>query len=73
MGILHFVKASDIEFDYCFLEVSRHEGGSPFMDIRISDDREMSFLFTLIKEKYRFLQRSGLRSIKKGKHSTNQK
>lgn len=41
MGILHFVKASDIEFDYCCLEVSRHEGGSPFMNIRISDDRKI--------------------------------
>ncbi|WP_339386237.1 hypothetical protein [Vibrio caribbeanicus] len=43
MSILHFVKASDIKFDYCFLEVSRNEGDSPFMDIRISDDRELSF------------------------------
>lgn len=43
MNILHFVKVSDIEFDYCFLEVFLNEGDLPFMDIRISDDRELSF------------------------------
>jgi hypothetical protein len=43
MSILHYVKASDIEYDFCFLEVSRNESAPPFMDIRISDDRKLEF------------------------------
>jgi hypothetical protein len=43
MGKLHYVKASDIEYDFCFLEVSRSETDDPFMDIRISADRKLSF------------------------------
>jgi hypothetical protein len=43
MEFLHYVKASDIEYDFCFLEVSKSEAEAPFMDIRISDDRKLSF------------------------------
>ena len=42
MSTLHYVKASDIDYDFCFLEVSRSENVPPFMDIRISDDRKLS-------------------------------
>lgn len=43
--MLYYVKASDIEYDFCFLEVSRIEGETPFMDIRISEKRELTFFF----------------------------
>ncbi len=43
MNILHYVKASDVEYDFCYLEVSRNENENPFMDIRISDDRKLLF------------------------------
>lgn len=43
MEILHYVKSSDVECDYCFLEVARSEEEDPFMDIRISDDKKISF------------------------------
>ncbi|MBL4674569.1 MAG: hypothetical protein JKX81_20070 [Arenicella sp.] len=44
MTTLHYIKASDVEQDFCFLEVSRSKNEAPFMDIRISDDRKMSFV-----------------------------
>jgi hypothetical protein len=43
MGILRYVKASDVEYDFCFLEVFRNDSDAPFMDVRISDDRQLSF------------------------------
>ena len=43
MSKLFYVKASDVECDFCFLEVSQIEGAEPFMDIRISDEKELSF------------------------------
>ncbi|CAM2943246.1 hypothetical protein [Vibrio neptunius] len=43
MSTLHYVKASDVDRDFCFLEVSRKQNESPFMDVRISDDRQLSF------------------------------
>ena len=42
MSILHFVKASDIEFRFCFLEISKAENMPPFMGVRIFDDKQMS-------------------------------
>ncbi|MCI5125463.1 MAG: hypothetical protein D3925_13560 [Candidatus Electrothrix sp. AR5] len=42
MGTLHYVKASDIEYNYCFLEVFKNRAEVPFMDIRISDDKKLS-------------------------------
>jgi len=44
MGILHYIKASDVNYDFCFLEVSRSGVHAPFMDIRISDDRKLLFV-----------------------------
>jgi len=44
MKSLYYIKASDVEYDFCFLEVSRGENEAPFMDIRISDDRNLSFV-----------------------------
>ena len=44
MTTLHYIKASDVEQDFCFLEVSQGKNEAPFMDIRISDDRKMSFV-----------------------------
>lgn len=44
MEKLHYIKASDVEHDFCFLEVSRNSKDDPFMDIRISEDRKMSFV-----------------------------
>ena len=43
MGLLYYVKASDVDFKYCFLEVSRGEAELPFMEIKISDDKKLSF------------------------------
>ena len=43
MSSLHYVKASDVDYDFCFLDVSRKQNESPFMDVRISDDKELSF------------------------------
>ena len=43
MGILRYVKVSDVDYDFCFLEVFRSDSDTPFMDIRISDDRKLFF------------------------------
>lgn len=43
MRNFHYVKASDIDFDFCFLEISIGKNEPPFMDVRISDDRKLSF------------------------------
>jgi hypothetical protein len=34
---------SDVEYDYCFLEIFFNKEDSPFMDVRISKDQQASF------------------------------
>lgn len=43
MSVLRYVKASDVDCDYCFLEIYQDKNESPFMDVRISDDKQLSF------------------------------
>ncbi len=43
MAALRFEKASDVEYDYCFLEIFLGEQNVPFMDVRISESEEASF------------------------------
>ena len=50
MGLLHYIKASDINCNFCFLEVSRSDNHAPFMDIRISEDRKLSFVIYIQEE-----------------------
>ena len=54
MTTLHYIKVSDVEQNFCFLEVSISKNEAPFMDIRISDDRKMSFVIYSGQEEISF-------------------
>ena len=45
LSLLHYVKASDVEFDYCFLEISLDSCSPAFMDVRVTANKEVGFCF----------------------------
>ena len=65
MTNLYYVKVSDVDYDFCFLEVSRSKNEAPFMDIKISDDREMSFVIYSEHEEVSLLPREWLEIYEK--------